>query len=606
MLATRLRVLNPFRRSSPAEPRPADQAIPTARGTGSPTDPDALAPAFVWGVWLVMAVLAVRLVVKFGSPLPFDDEWEYLWHLGSGPVTLEWLFSFHNEHRIPLPRLVYLAAIHATNIDFRAPQVVSAVALAVAAGILVAAAGKLRGKLWWTDAFIPVVFLNFAHADNLLWGFQLPFALGTLFGCCVLYLAATSPSGPGGWRLAAVVGLAAVLPLCGANGVAFVPAIAVWLGWLGVRRGLDVGSVRAALPGLAGAVVAGCSVVAYFVGYVKPAHHAGAGSPGDVATAFVQVVAIGAGNAVAVGGGAVPRLWGPVGGGVLVLGLAAGIALLIRAWHGDRRAMSLAFVAGGFLSLAAGVAVGRSGLGPDAALTPRYVLLGVPLLAWVYLAWTATGLPVGRVAQVVMFVAAVGLLWANTTLGLNLANLRRAGMTTAVAEVRGGVPGQFAADRVIAVAAYPGWIATGSPQAQIGRLQRENVGVFGKLAPPKVFAEREIAATLSANGGRLDGGVLTSTLPNGELVLKLPAAVRAKGVRWEYELSTPNGYRPEMHLTWAVAGVPGKRGVLYPLHCTGAATTSHVWIDDTVDELRLRFDTLGTRFQHGRLIVLTE
>src|SRR5476651_1459490 len=92
------------------------------RAFASPS-PDRWASAFVWGAWALMTLLAARLVLKFGVQLPFDDEWCYAeFLLGRTPVTLGYLWSFHNEHRIPLPRLVYIVSMKLTGCNFLAPM----------------------------------------------------------------------------------------------------------------------------------------------------------------------------------------------------------------------------------------------------------------------------------------------------------------------------------------------------------------------------------------------------------------------------------------------------------------------------------------------------
>jgi hypothetical protein len=42
---------------------------------------------------------------------------------GAEPVTLSWLWSPHNEHRIPLPRLLYLSSYTLAGDDVRGAMV---------------------------------------------------------------------------------------------------------------------------------------------------------------------------------------------------------------------------------------------------------------------------------------------------------------------------------------------------------------------------------------------------------------------------------------------------------------------------------------------------
>ena len=63
-----------------------------------------------WTAWVAMLASALLYVHAFGSNVPSWDDWDMvptLTHVQ--PVTAEWLWSQHNEHRVPLPRLLSFA-----------------------------------------------------------------------------------------------------------------------------------------------------------------------------------------------------------------------------------------------------------------------------------------------------------------------------------------------------------------------------------------------------------------------------------------------------------------------------------------------------------------
>ena len=67
-----------------------------------------------------MFVALLALVARFGSNVPSWDEWDLVPALtGNQPVSAEWLWSQHNEHRVPLPRLVLLGLDAVGRPDFR-------------------------------------------------------------------------------------------------------------------------------------------------------------------------------------------------------------------------------------------------------------------------------------------------------------------------------------------------------------------------------------------------------------------------------------------------------------------------------------------------------
>ncbi|HEX6861619.1 MAG TPA: hypothetical protein VF414_02330, partial [Thermoanaerobaculia bacterium] len=60
-------------------------------------------------------------MTTYSVDIPFLDDWEMIPVLtGVEPVTPGWLWSQHNEHRIVIPRLIYLGILKLGGYDFRA------------------------------------------------------------------------------------------------------------------------------------------------------------------------------------------------------------------------------------------------------------------------------------------------------------------------------------------------------------------------------------------------------------------------------------------------------------------------------------------------------
>src|SRR5262249_38455423 len=195
----------------------------------SKTPPQRRATAlFVYGIWTVMLLAGLAFVVKFGSNVPSWDEWDMVPTMtGEQPVTASWLWSQHNEHRVPVPRLAMLGLFWLFGNDFRMSMywnVLSAAALALG---MIVVAKRLRGWLSLTDAFFPLLLLHWGHAVNFIWGWQIEFFLSTFFaGVALLLIVGCRPAVGTGLALAVCLGL---LVGCGAHGLALVPAVASWL-----------------------------------------------------------------------------------------------------------------------------------------------------------------------------------------------------------------------------------------------------------------------------------------------------------------------------------------------------------------------------------------
>src|SRR5262245_13848668 len=90
---------------------PSEPAAPGGPGGGpGRSRAEALRLACVLLAWLAMSVSACVYVSRYASRIPFKDDLELsLWLDPGAKVPLEWWWQPANEHRIPLPRAIYLA-----------------------------------------------------------------------------------------------------------------------------------------------------------------------------------------------------------------------------------------------------------------------------------------------------------------------------------------------------------------------------------------------------------------------------------------------------------------------------------------------------------------
>lgn len=141
----------------------------------------------ILAVLLIAPVLALGLfVISLSVDQPAQDEWvmvSYFEKMAEGTLTLNDLFKFHNEHRIPFPKMVILGLGSLTKWN---------IAIEAYTGFLFLCATGLLFFWHWTRPntktrplffFLPVVLLLFSFRpwENLLWGFQVAVPM-TLFG----------------------------------------------------------------------------------------------------------------------------------------------------------------------------------------------------------------------------------------------------------------------------------------------------------------------------------------------------------------------------------------------------------------------------------------
>jgi hypothetical protein len=326
-----------------------------------------------------MLVLAFLYVGEFGRNVPVWDDWDMVdVVLGEEPLTLEWLWKQHNEHRIPLPKLLYVLLLRAGNYDLRVIMLFNVILLGTASAALLVALRRRRGETKLADVLIPLALLHVGQVSSLLWTFQISFVTGTALVASVLILLLGIEHGVWQrWRYWTLALCIIVLPFCGANTLAFVPPLAVWLAYVGYlqRRQGGVALIGAALGSL-------LLVGLWFVGW-KPGPAMPPATPWMKARTALQFLSTATGPALR------SSWWVSA---AVVAPLAAGTGLYLvgvwwRAPRADPRSIGLACLLAGMAALAAGTAWGRASLPDNPGLANRYITLTAPLLCALYVAW---------------------------------------------------------------------------------------------------------------------------------------------------------------------------------------------------------------------------
>jgi MFS family permease len=397
----------------------------------------------VWLVWATLVAALLAYVCRYGSNMPFHDEWSWIPQVtGDQPVTVSWLWSQHNEHRLPLPRLLYLALLRVSGNDFRAGMVFNALCLGAMAALLIVAVGRVRGKTTLSDAFLPLILLNGGQCENLLWNFQVGLVFPTLLAGVVLSAIAGSDESLS-WRRGTVIGICLLaMTLCGAVGPAYAVPLGAWLGYAGLREWNSGASYarRNAWVFLTFAFLSLLMTIVYFIGYVSPAHHPRSPSAGATLLVCLQFLSVSLGLS---GPGAEQGWMLP---GMLTAGLVlASVVLLANVVIRDRgertRALGLIAFLSAVAAVALGVGLGRAGLGSNAGLAGRYVTLAMPALVCVYVAWAQYGgWPARRLVPLGLCTLMAVLFVPNTRHALAYGQAFRQRFVSLDRDIRAGLP----------------------------------------------------------------------------------------------------------------------------------------------------------------------
>jgi len=118
--------------------------------------------------------------------LPVLDEWFYIAPvLGQDPLSAEFLWQQHNEHRIPLAKLSFRLLLPLMHMNYRTLAFVNLALMASAAVLLLFTVRRLRGHFAMADVAIPLACLSYGHFENLTWGFQIAFCQFAFLACSV-------------------------------------------------------------------------------------------------------------------------------------------------------------------------------------------------------------------------------------------------------------------------------------------------------------------------------------------------------------------------------------------------------------------------------------
>jgi hypothetical protein len=571
--------------------------------------PTTLAGRVILLAYVGSLVLFLSFISRHVSRVPFNDEYStfrFLFGEAGTRPTEYWVQ--HNEHRIPLPQAVYVGTVWLSGYDFRAPVVVNAALLALVAGYLLWVVRRVRGRFSVADAFLPLTVLGLGGWENLIWGFQLQFVLSTvlLLGFLGLVLI---PGFPASVRRVGAAGFVVVLlPLCGANGVALVPALAVGLLFVGVRnlRSADRSLRRPGLVAILGGLAGLALLTAYFHGLQKVDYHPPPPNLESVAYAAVNFLGLGMGPVTHLMHSPGYDRITVLGGAVVVLVAATGVILVrsLRESEERPRAVAVGCVLGGLLCLAGGLAYGRAGFGNIMGAS-RYVTLAMPIPVTAYLAWIAFGRGLaGRGVPFVLLLAILAFLVPNTRFAYLAAGEHAARLKKVEREIRDGVPIGFITDGNRSV--YPG--SPAGFRTSLGLLRDHGVRPFAAIRPdPPLAAESVPVRVLRTEGVVEDAGGFRVSGGIGTVVLALPGPTYAYGVALTYEVVQPAG-RVQALVSWDRGGrTPPAAGcgALDQLVATGGPTTTRVFTDREIDVVRIDLVGPGTVLRVHRLTILT-
>lgn len=334
---------------------------------------------------LVPPVTLAALLWQNAVNVPYWDEWDdaiagvfVKWH--DGTLRLGDLWAQHNESRLVLPRVIFLALGGFGKWNLSAEVGFTFLLLALAAVMIFRLGKGLRSAqpaAGWAAFFLACLLLfSPAQYQALLWGMELILYLPLVFILAALLMLRASVPTPGKIVFAALMAAASTCSF--SNGLlawlVLFPAIFLRDGWAGLKA-----QSRAALLWLLAFLA---NVALYFQNYQFPPSP-GLGTvlrehPWQVAQYVLAFLGAPLANQNSSHQAVIATI---IGGAALVLFLVSAVTIFRRREAALVTAVLPWLTLGGYGILSAVLAAsGRAAFGVEQALSPRYGIFGICLL----------------------------------------------------------------------------------------------------------------------------------------------------------------------------------------------------------------------------------
>lgn len=577
--------------SNPGSDKRARRPAQTTTAAGRPPRPACPHPrarwlpvVFVGAVW-VLALIGAAVKGYYGVKTPTTDDWEIVKAVDQ-PLSWEWLWEQHGaggNHRIPLPKLVLRSLYQLSGYDCRWGIWLNALALGGTALALMWAARQLRGRTTYADAIFPLVLLNWLSAP-LWWGFHFQFLSSTVLACILLVVMVHYGSHlPAGAALLAGLCLVA-LPLCGANGLALVPALAVWLACAGLGAWYAP-SPRGKARGvwMLASVLAGALLIAlYLRGYQAQENATTSRSLRTTARAAADFLSVNfAGLFLDYH---LPEWLQP--GRYLEVGLLlVSLPVLLYTWRkrpGRSRAFGLLLFFGAFFCLADALALGRGADWSDF----HYRILATPVLFAVYFVWVGAGgrfLP--RLVQNGLLLTALVTFPLTVWNNLPVVTAQWERQRAFDQDILAGVPPCVLVDQYSDIMDYCDVGDNGPVAGYLLKLRDARMGVFRYLPNDPIYQEVPIPGTAGRDAA---DPLLVTYSPD--------KPQRVYGVRLKYPFAQPAPSGPaqfKLKVTWvgngqeAASGAGRSRDIAWEGNVAGSQKNLAVWINEEVSTITI-------------------
>ncbi len=171
--------------------------------------------------------LLIFLLHFYSNPFPYSDEWNFLPQaIGVEPLTWDWVWAQHSDHRIPIQKIFQVSLLRLTGYDFGLLILANTILIFLTTSLLISAVRIYRESSQVGDLIIPLILMNPGFGP-FIWSFHFEFMSSTLLSLIFLafFLQKNTPSCNTSYIMGSICIL--LMAFCGMNGV--VPSIIISL-----------------------------------------------------------------------------------------------------------------------------------------------------------------------------------------------------------------------------------------------------------------------------------------------------------------------------------------------------------------------------------------
>lgn len=540
-----------------------------------------------WVVWAGLTVWQAWFVLTFTGDMAFRDEVQLSpWVYGDRPITPQWLWAQHFEHRIPVSKSIYLLVMALTDDHYRAVALCNVVLLSAGGALLLRQVRRLNGASW-VDVLIPLALGTLAHWQNLISGFQIQFTVTIFLLTCILIGLTRRAVFDGYGTVTAIACPLILLPLSGAQGLMIAVVIASWLGVtsmvVGLRRTPDARGPARLATWCAAVTLTLCAL--YLVDLTDP-------FASQRTYTFARMI-----DGVV---GVLSTTFGPAGTSSAAFAVPAGLIVAMSviaplvAWKRQRidapGASAMVSVALALALLVLTMGVGRASIDPSWARWPRYSTITAGLLLQGVL---VLRLCTGPLTRNVVGAVTLGLMLAmfvpNTSAALAAGRERATLYESIRADARDGTPVDVLTSRYAReINPLP------RTRATFERMRRSGTGPWRDVPPsvtrtiPEEFDARSIS--------------VASELGRSPLYVDVYAGRRTWAIVLHARLVDPKRPGPTVRVEWTTPA--GRRGQDVRWSAKQHART--VWVDAAPTTVSITSLNPASRLVVERVDVLSD